>query len=276
MIDVESSMASTMTRAGRDKLLEQYEAALQRLAQAGRQQPALSWDELKPFKEAPRNLLKEYYAGLPRLNVSRCPYCGNLLERAIDPWGLDGLWWQSSQSGSYQEPEPCTHFRVLLGAVNLNGHPVLGGRNEARPGPEVPYVIPRILELPTMSAVVAVLPLACAYTAYPIAYFSEVCPGPGALTQPWTKQQYAFQDEDGRPAWTVRTDPWDFDLLLWGLRGKLKWIEAGDPTWTLRQSPDSVFPYANLPGIREQVIIRGTQMTTLPPPRGEAVKPFSG
>lgn len=270
-------MVATMTVEEREQLLRKFDRAVDDLARAAKERPAPNYHSLKPEKNAIAALQKEYFERLPRIDLSRCPFCEAVMTHSFDPWGLDGLWWQSRRSMTVQEPKHCEHFRLLLGAVNLNGKPPHAGRYGSTPGPEVPYVIPRILNLPTMTAVVAAVPLACGYTAFPIAYFSQVRPPTGSLTQPWTKQQYAFQDDHGRPCWSISTDPWDFNLEPWVRCGKLKWIEPDDPDRKIHQGGDgSAFPYLNLPGRREQLTITGDFLSTSPPPSGEIIDPFSG
>jgi hypothetical protein len=125
-----------------------------------------------------------------------------------------------------------------------------------------------------MIAVISSVALANGYTAYPIAYFSERTPPWGSLTQSWTAESYGFRDAAGRPCWTVKMDPWDFDVLAWVHRGKVKWIHPGDPFGELSRKPLTAFPYHNLPGRREQLVIQGDRLSTRPPPAGEAVEPF--
>jgi hypothetical protein len=271
-------MAAELTRAERDRLVGDYDRLVRAATVFASQPPPHSPEVRAAVKEHWKRVsdaLAEYFDRLPRLPLSRCPHCGQVLARAFDPWGLDGLWWQPSEGGKTTEPEACPHFRLLQGAVNLNDLPPHAGRYGVRPGPEVPYVIPRILELPTMIAVFASVPLACGYTTYPIAYFSQEQPRTGSLTQPWLHRQYSFTDDRGNPAWTIKNDPWDFDLLPWVERGKLQWINPGDSQFVL-QTNASVFPYRDLPGRREQLFLQGTVLTTSPPPSGQRVDPFSG
>src|SRR5262249_27289302 len=160
-------------------------------------------------------LLQDYHDRLPRVPLSRCPFCGELLLRPFDAWGLDGLGWQPGESKTTPLPPTCPHFGVLTGAVSLTGLPPHSRPYDAYPAPEVPHVIPRILHLPTVVVVVASVPMADGYTAYPIAYFAEVPPPPGSYTQSWTKSEYNYVDATGQTVWTVKTDSWDFDLLPW-------------------------------------------------------------
>ena len=268
------NVAGTLTQVERDQLLRDYDQLVQRLVQGVTQRPPIPKHEEQKFKAEREALLQQYHDRLLRLAISRCPYCSELLWRPFDAWGLDGLAWQPGESKSTSQPATCSHFGVLVGAVNLNGLPAKSGPYGAYPGPEVPYVIPRILQLPTMLVVISAIPMSDGYTAYPVAYFSEVPPPPGSLTQSWTKSEYHYTDASGRQCWTVKTDPWDFDLAPWVQCGKVKWIDPGDASLTIRQHPATAFPFANLPGRREQQVIKGNKLTTQPPPNNEEIDPF--
>jgi hypothetical protein len=221
-------------------------------------------------------LLQQYFARLPRQVFGRCPVCRTALEQVFDPWGLDGFWWQESLSGDCPKPSACEHFRVLTGALHLNGLPPLGGESESHPGPEVPYVIPKALVLPTMLAVISTLPMKNGYTAYPVSYFSPDKPPTAALANPWTMTSCNFTTPKGKPAFTFVTDPWDFELRPWIEQGKVRWIEAGDPRNALKSAPENQCPYLNLKGLRLQQTIKNDRRFTKPPPNNEVMDPFSG
>jgi hypothetical protein len=281
MVAILDPNASTMlnapgpfTRDSRNQFLVGYNALADRLADGVARTPRMPLAQRQQLAAGLRKLLSEYYDRLPRMTLSRCPYCGLALERTFDPWGLDGPWWQVGETAPHEEPPACEHFMVLQGALNLNGKPVDGGRKPSKPGPEVPFVIPAVLNLPTMTAVVSALSMEHGYTAYPIAYFAEKAPPPGALTQGWNQEHYSFTDAAGRGAWTIKTDPWDFDVKAWAQRGKVKWVDPGDPAFQLSTKPVSAFPYGNLSGRRERLTIIGNHLTTVPPPQNETVDPF--
>ena len=199
-------------------------------------------------------LWREYFARLPRLPLSRCPYCGDLLRWMFDPFGLEGFWWQAQLPFEEEyKPKACKHFILLLGALNLNGLPPKGGREEASPGPEVPYVIARFLNAhPTRVVVISAFSMHNGYTAYPIAYFSEEEPHDySASTASWCRET---RDPGG---WIdSKLEILDYDLQPWVEQGKIRWIESGDESHTLVSEPKS-FPYQDLPGKRKPLIIRG-------------------
>ncbi len=264
-----------MTKESRDLLLRRVHEIDAKIREGMKKKPQMSYSDRSQLGGQTRELLSQYFAQLPRYVFSRCPSCNVLLEQVFDPWGLDGFWWQEASSGRCPKPSACEHFRFLTGALNLNGKPPLGGEAESHPGPEVPYVIPKVLELPTMVAVISSLRLTNGYAAYPIAYFSLEKPPTAALANPWTKTSCYFTAPNGKRGFTYMTDPWDFELLPWVAKGKVKWIEPGDPKNILKSGPDERCPYADSKGLRQQQVIMNGQRHTTPPPNNEDINPFS-
>ena len=85
----------------------------------------------------------------------------------MDSFGYDGPWW-----GTRPAPENvCEHFTVIREAVNFNGLRLdlgsLGGSGRTF-GPEVPYVIKRLFNFPTMICVMSHVHLDCGYDYYPM------------------------------------------------------------------------------------------------------------
>ena len=78
----------------------------------------------------------EYFARLPRVVMSVCPFCDRPLVRSFDPYGLDGLWWD--EDAVARELPTCPHFCVIRGALNFGTSKPLAGNFQVRPGPEVP------------------------------------------------------------------------------------------------------------------------------------------
>ena len=241
-----------------------------------RQRQASKEKEERLRLEALRDGLRVEYADrLPRVPLSRCPYCEEPLVRVFDPYGLDGFWWHAVSPVRFKEPEACPHFAVLLGALNLHGRAPQEAQAAAEPGPEVPYVIPRLLEIETMRSVCFSLKMTTGDTAYPIAYFAESLPPSSELHQPWTKRGYQVTDDDGVPAgWSIKVDGWDFDLAPWIERGKLLWIEPEDPALVLRGAGDGPSPYVGLAGDRQPQRFQRGRRSLLPPPSGGTAEPF--
>lgn len=263
-----------MTRDSRAALIARHEELLAAYIE-GVAGETLEYDEERALYLASEAALDAYFAALPRPVLSRCPFCQTLYRHSFDPWGVDGYWWQEESASTTAEPETCPHFGVLQGAVHLAGKEVTGGREAARIGPGVPFVIPRVLEQPGVVAVVHALPMAGGATAYPVVYFARDPLPPGAFTRMWTRSSYNYPNGRGGFAWRVDTDPWDFELGPWVERRKLLWIERGDPEHRLKSASDGACPYAGLDGVRELQVVQGDTIQLLPPPSGEEVDPFS-
>lgn len=267
------SQTPSLTLPRRNGLLAAYAATNAALVEGVRSATLGDEERERLFEESERQLA-EYYDGLPRPVLSRCPFCSAPFRHSIDPWGFDGFWWQEEMAKATNEPQPCPHFGVLQGAVRRAG-PVLGGLVDARIGPGVPFVIPRVLEQESVVAVIMEFPLAGGATAWAITYFAGEPLPRDAFTQRWTRSSFSWPTPSGRFAWRVDTDPWDFDLEPWVKREKVLWIERGDREATVRSIRSGPCPYTGLEGVREAQFIRGDRVWTTPPPDGEIIDPFT-
>lgn len=257
-------MTTAWTKAERDELLRAEETRRQ-VCRTTDEDDDMAHERLR--LEGDR-LHRAYWDGVPRLPLSACPRCGQILHKAFDPWGIEGWFWQEKMGeDDLVEPPSCPHFAVLLGAVNLNGLPPRGGRYRAHLGPEVPYVIPRVLSLPGMAAVISTVPLENGYTTYPIAYFAEPLPKPFYLTSPWTRTTFNFTNDAGESRWTYKNDPWDFELEPWIAKGLLHWITPGDPSLRVVSTP-APCPYVGLTGRRQPIEIEGDRLYPISVPDG--------
>lgn len=272
-----------MNRSERDDLAGRIRAASAALVEPGsRRESVLRRERLLA-------LLAEYGDRLPRLVLSICPFTGKAYRRAIDPFGLDGPFWDARSMVPIDDPDPGPHFRLLLGAWDLRGRATPEVEEEVRPGPSVPFVVPDLLALPGMVAVIArmVIP-GTEDIAYPIAYFSDQPTPPQCLHQEWGRLDYWF-NLPGRSdaAWLVSNAEWDFDLDPWIARAKVFWIEPdlathppGEgpaPALVLRRASDPgapLCPYANLPGERAPQRLLGGERDLLPLPEGATLNPF--
>jgi hypothetical protein len=219
-------------------------------------------------------LLDEYGKGLPAVPISRCPFCGRVLQYVLDAWGLDGPWWHIRALADYPRPEE-PHFRVLQGAIDFHGREPAEAsvHKTVRPGPAVPFVIPRLLGLAGMRAVISTLPLPHGDTAYLIAYFSPEPIHSELLHQPWPYVDYYVTNEEGESlGWSFRNDTWDFDLKPWIQNGQVAWINPGDPELTLQGGVPC--PYIDVPGVRAPQSIDRGKVSTLDLPTGEPLQPF--
>jgi hypothetical protein len=167
----------------------------------------------------------DYFERLPRIAMGCCPFDGKPLMRSIDPFGIDGPWWHPDAVS--QEPVPCPHFCVLLGAAR----------------PEAPYVVPRLLRHPSMNAVLAELQLLDLPRLVTIAYFAERRPMPELLTADWPRRNFVYTTQRGTQGWRPAREVRDFELLPWLQAGKLRWCEPGSDNTKLAPASPERFPF---------------------------------
>lgn len=204
-------------------------------------------------------LIEKYWNQVPTVELSQCPYCQQRLSRLFDPVDLNGFWWMDRTQRPRPEPEHCPHFCLLMGAVNLNNLPPAGGLFECLPGPDAPFVIPRILELPTMEAVVSCFKMHCGYNAYPIAYFAQRPPAQKDLTQSWTKKEFWFTDDKNHQGWDIKKESYQYNFASWIKAGKLRWHSEG----RLNHPGDDpqACPFLNVQGILRPQVLIDNQLT---------------
>jgi hypothetical protein len=227
------------------------------------------------LREEYYRILAEYADRLPRVTMSCCPFTGTPLKRSFDPWGLDGPWWHYTPEVEIEEPLAPPAFKVLLGAVAFHGRTPSDARQAVTPGPEVPFVVPRLLGLPGMVAVISSLKLATGDTAYPIAYFSESDIPHNRLHQFWLRQDYWFKTAEGRTGWIIANDTWDFELKNWIASGKLRWIDLQDLSLRVQDgNSDKPCPFLDMPGDRAPQNVAFGKRNSMDLPDGTPVNPF--
>lgn len=203
---------------------------------------------------------RDYFGEIPLVPMSLCPFCAEELLQPFDSFGLDGLWWRPEAG---PEPVPsCPHFCVVRGAVSFGSKRPVAPYFEVHPGPEVPYVLPSLLEQPGMVCVVGKLEMRNGFVAYSIAYFSEVRPRPVRLTAPWPRTIYTYRTDHGDARWRVAAEHWDFDLAPWIRHGRLRWLLPESGGVRLNDSGDDC-AFVGLPGRRRRIVVRGYVVTTL-------------
>lgn len=265
-------MSGALTRAERDALVKRVretEARLYPPPEAA--QPSDRERDL--LRESYYLALAEYFDRLPRVTVSVCPFTGEPLRRAIDPFGLDGFWWHQRLLAKIDEPAAPGAFQVLLGALDLHGRAPAEAIEGVNPGPEVPFVVPRLLQLPGMVAVVHRLQLESGDTAHTIAYFSNEPIPPDHLHQFWLRLDFWFKTEDGDPSWLIANDPWDFELAPYAADGRLRWVREGADGPEIAPA-DAPNPYVGLPGERAPQSIGRGERELMDPPDGSPIVPF--
>lgn len=212
---------------------------------------------------------------LPYVFVSRCPFCGTLVWEQVGVFSLQDASWFNDESSGHVGPEElgqlCPHLFCLDGALNLNGRqPAEAVRYDRKitMAAEAPFVKPRVLNLPTMVAVIHSLPIAERYTAYTITYFCEQHPEQDAFCIPWHGVEY-FDDDQSLPGGNYmgrRSDIQDYDLDKWIEQGQLFWLDPEDEEHPVVQGAVEAFPYRNIAGRRHPYTIKNGKVRDLKDP----------
>ncbi|MBN2336832.1 hypothetical protein JXL21_14855 [Candidatus Bathyarchaeota archaeon] len=255
--------------------LERFEELDYKIATSDNDVPEMMTSELEELQTRLSEARDQYRMNVPVLPLSRCPYTKQVVYHSVDPYGFDGLWWDSDAPIRPVEVLPPTFFMI-------NGAVTLGVKLEktvfpVKPGPEVPYVVPEVLSQPGIKAAVSSLKVG-GHTAYPIFYFIEDWADAVEPMNSWganywsylnADQQYSYHEYGAYPE---ETDPEydeeehddaedepeeytiDFDLEKWFEQGKLLWIAPDDPSLTLREGTTGC-PYLNLAGSRSFNVI---------------------
>jgi hypothetical protein len=226
------------------------------------------------LEEAYDVALAEYADRLPRVVMGVSPFTNEPLKRSFDPFGLDGPWWFRDRTFDVEEPKAPEQFRVLLGALALHGRTPSETTDVITPGPEVPFVVPRLIGLGT-TAVIHRLSLATGDHAYAISYWSQADIAPEELHQPWLRQEMWVDDGEGGQSWMIANDAWDFELAPWIAEGKLLWTEPDDTSMKLRgREKGDRCPYLDLPGDRQPQSLAAGERELLDLPDGTPLNPF--
>jgi hypothetical protein len=207
-------------------------------------------------------LLQLYRAWLPVLPISRCPICKQLVKRSVDIVGLNGPWWDyyspTRKESGYRDP----HMIGFDGAVHQL-EPTPPYYPLVKPGPQAPFVIPRILGIEGVFPVLFGLQVG-SNRAYAITYFAESYPESISLVNDWGTHTYAVPagrlDSDGNMCfgWNEAynfVEDYDFDLEPWIANKKLLWISEDDREMALHNRVENC-PYLDVPGLREQMFMR--------------------
>ncbi|MEV6824493.1 hypothetical protein [Amycolatopsis sp. NPDC051102] len=217
------------------------------LRRAGREEEAFPlWDRIDE--------ISHWYRGmLPAVTVARCPETGEALSWPIDTYGLDGNFWAYDATIRRLPSSVPPAWLAMTGAMRL-ADPVEDTPFRAVPGPGVPFVVPRILAAPGVRAVLGEVPVG-RHTGWTISYFG---PRPGVpLVNLWGTNDYPVYVPGKRRGWATAetgvTDC-DFDLAGWLESGKLRWIEPGDESASLREGADGC-PFLDLPGDRRIAVV---------------------
>lgn len=253
---------STMNASQSKAFMQQYFAVLEKwreydmmLAQRDDNEEILVKMEEMQIKL--NEMRDKYEDNLPVLPLSRCPFSNEVVYHSIDPYGLEGLWWNYDAPVRKLENLPAAYF-ALDGAVTLQGQ-VESAPFLCKPGAGVPAVLPRLLNIDGIKAVISLVPIGT-HQGYAIFYFASHA-APGLIrVNTWGSRQYTFIDSQNMLRWgesSLSIDDYDFELGKWIESGKLLWIKPGDESLDLHSSAGDC-PYVGLQGNRElQRIERG-------------------
>jgi hypothetical protein len=254
-----------MTSESRQKLMQECFQLLEKIE---------SFDEIKMLKAGTKKyiqaceqhsanidslkvLYNEYKESVPIIPLSRCPFCQQVIHHSLDTYDLDGLWWnyRGSVRPDYYQNTVCPHYLQISGAVHLS-RPIKSIPMLVSPGPEVPFVLPRLLEKGSVRAVIYSIEVG-KHQAYPIFYFTESKKHKFELFNSWGDNYYEWENEEGKLIFDLTPETerhYDFKLESWIKNGKLFWINPGDIELKLRNDVEDC-PYLNLPGCRERLYI---------------------
>lgn len=220
-------------------------------------------------------VLHEYGDRLPRVAFSRCPHTQQILKRALDPFGLEGPFWHADRIVEIDEPPAPPTFALVMGSLHLHGRAPSEVMAEVIPGPDMPFVVPRLLGLPGMKAVISRLKLETGDTAHVIAYFSSESIPPEHLHQHWLRRDLWFPNDAGGTSWLIQNDAWDFDLERWIASGHVAWIDPDDPDVLLRNGASGIkCPFIGLSGEQNPQSLNAGRTRRMPMPEAMAVDPF--
>ncbi|WP_067695670.1 hypothetical protein [Nocardia jejuensis] len=207
-------------------------------------------------------LQDEYRHLLPEVLVARCPFTGTAISWPLDNADLDGWFWNRENPIRRLVNPVARTWLAMGGAIRLTP-PVEPTPFPRMPGPDVPYVVPRILDLADVRAVVSEVPIG-PHTGWAITYFAETRPIGVALENLWGSREYDVYGPGGRwKAWNEHRQSirdYDFDLRPWLDSGKLLWIAPGDVDAILREG-SSECPFVDIDGERRLQLIRNGEIT---------------
>ena len=218
-------------------------------------------DEDAPAIEEARQrygeLCEAYSQQVPRVAIARCPFSEREVIHSVDTFGLRGLWWRYRHPVRPVEPPRALgpHFLVLTGAARIPKK-VPDTPHLVRPGPAVPFVLPRLFALGEVTAVIRGLRVG-GQRAWAVSYFARrprVSKASWGLANTWASEnsplstpQLSFADEAD-----LGDTEYAYDLEPHVREERLLWIAEDDEGLTLRRGLARC-PYLGLKGRREMV-----------------------
>jgi hypothetical protein len=245
-----------------DEVMNEYWRLVDMDIALERETPSLADKHLEQRRVLSRQkeeILTEYANRLSTWLHSRGPFCGEPFYWKIDPFDLDGDWWQWHDFPVEDRVPACQHLFCVDGALNLEGHqPTEVQRGVVRMASEVPFVKPRLLELGNVIGVIHRLPqkIAGIYTGYPIVYFGNPRPPLSEGSLGWGRTEY--HHEDGK--WDIIYDIQDHDLDKWIVAGKACWLDPDNSEYPLVCGPPEAYPFRDVQGMRRPYMIKKGQV----------------
>ena len=202
------------------------------------------------------SIARIYESATPVVSLSRSPFSGKVFESSLDNFDIDGLWWAYEFDYRPHIPPVATFFG-WTGAMKLEG-PIPNVPLKSMVGPEVPFVLPRLLDHPAIKAVVSSV-LVGEHVGFPVVYYADPVPPKLERVDDWGHALYSTTKPDGSPTagHSVEYDyDKDFELGPWLASGKLQWIAPGDIDLTVC-SGEKGCPFVALEGQRHRQYIQG-------------------
>jgi hypothetical protein len=248
-------MPAVRARRGTPFTAEERAGLVARFREAWQEKEAAGFRHDRDATEAARRAMAaavaEYVDAVPIVALSRSPLSSKVFETSLDTFDLDGPWWAYEyEYRPYVEPPP--DLFAWTGSLKVDG-PLPGWTPLAMPGPDVPFVLPRILDQPGITAVISAVRVG-PHVGFPVAYYADPQPPGLERADDWGHRLHQFLREDGTPtsAHQVEDDAEkDFDLRPWLVQEKLLWIAPADETLELHRGADGC-PYVGLPGERRR------------------------
>ncbi len=211
-------------------------------------------DAIRTVGDRLRELTVAYREGLHVIPLSRCPITDESFSHSWDPYGLDGLWWNFHKPVRLLKEPRGGKYHALSGAVLLQPGEVAAAPFLVEPGPQKPFVLPRLMEFDSVTAVVSQIQLG-AHTAYPIVYFSD----PGLTHEDganeWGSNRFLYEDDTGGMRTGEYFDAEDehlYDLNPWLESRRLAWIAPDDAQMRVQWGRENC-PYLRLESSSPQV-----------------------
>lgn len=207
--------------------------------------------EIGRVTDVVRRTWSDYRDLLPYPALSRCPFTGELWRHSFDSHGLDGMWWNHRKPLRGRNEPLGGNYYSFRGALE-RPEQALAIPFLCEPGPEVPFLIPRLMEMPTVTAVIS--PVAVGpQKGCIVVYFSGEALPDNRRTNEWGSCYVRGYTPDGyltTEQFYDAEDQYLFDLDRWIEDGRLKWIAPDDPELRI-QSTLKNCPFLEMTGQRE-------------------------